>query len=200
MDADELAAEIVSSAANSLCLDMRFMTMAVFSLRREIVPGTGLPECDGSIVRFRRDSVISDYREERNMVTRQLAHCVFHCLLGHTDPSAPASRLLAEDMIVEYVLDTVDKSSIFRSLEAFEKHHVVHSIDDGTGSVKYEVCEGEDECTLSDMHTHFYCEKCHKTFCLKDITVPVVPLPEGFETRSINYIIKGTCPSCRNKA
>ena len=108
MDADELAAEIVSSAANSLCLDMRFMTMAVFSLRREVVPGTGLPECDGSIVRFRRDSVISDYREERNMVTRQLAHCVFHCLLGHTDPSAPASRLLAEDMIVEYVLDTMD--------------------------------------------------------------------------------------------
>ena len=101
---------------------------------------------------------------------------------------------------LETELDTVDKSSIFRSLEAFEKHHVVHSIDDGTGSVKYEVCEGEEECTVSDMHTHFYCEKCHKTFCLKDITVPVVPLPEGFETASINYIIKGTCPSCRRKS
>ena len=56
---------------------------------------------------------------------------------------------------LETVLDTVDKSSIFRSLEAFEKHHAVHSIDDGTGSVKYEVCEGEDECTVSDMHAHF---------------------------------------------
>ena len=56
---------------------------------------------------------------------------------------------------LETVLDTVDKSSIFRSLEIFEKHHVVHSIDDGTGSIKYEVCEGEDECTVSDMHTHF---------------------------------------------
>jgi len=111
--------------------------------------------------------------------------------------SSPRAMSLSD---LETVLDTVDKSSIFRSLEAFEKHHVVHSIDDGTGSVKYEVCEGEDECTLSDMHTHFYCEKCHKTFCLKDITVPVVPLPDGFETRSINYIIKGTCPSCRNKA
>ena len=44
---------------------------------------------------------------------------------------------------LETVLDTVDKSSIFRTLEVFEKHHAVHSIDDGTGSIKFEVCEGE---------------------------------------------------------
>lgn len=97
---------------------------------------------------------------------------------------------------LETVLDTVDKSSIFRSLEAFEKHHAVHSIDDGTGSVKYEVCEGEDECTVSDMHAHFYCEKCHKTYCLKEISAPVVDLPEGFEMNSVNYIVKGICREC----
>lgn len=97
---------------------------------------------------------------------------------------------------LETVLDTVDKSSIFRSLEVFEKYHAVHSIDDGTGSVKYEVCEGEDECTVSDMHAHFYCEKCHKTYCLKEISAPVVDLPEGFEMNSVNYIVKGTCREC----
>lgn len=100
---------------------------------------------------------------------------------------------------LETVLDTVDKSSIFRSLEVFEKHHVVHSIDDGTGSIKYEVCEGEDECTVSDMHTHFYCEKCRRTYCLKDIEVPVVSLPEGFELHSVNYIVKGICKDCSRK-
>lgn len=100
---------------------------------------------------------------------------------------------------LETVLDTVDKSSIFRSLEIFEKHHVVHSIDDGTGSIKYEVCEGEDECTVSDMHTHFYCEKCNRTYCLKDIEVPVVSLPEGFELHSVNYIVKGICKDCSRK-
>ena len=100
---------------------------------------------------------------------------------------------------LETVLETVDKSSIFRTLELFEKHHVVHSIDDGTGSVKYEVCEGEDECTLADMHTHFYCEICHRTVCLKDISAPVVSLPQGFQIHSVNYIIKGICPSCRSR-
>ena len=56
---------------------------------------------------------------------------------------------------------------------------------------------GEDECTLADMHTHFYCEACHRTFCLKDISAPIVDLPEGFLTYSVNYIIKGICPECR---
>lgn len=98
---------------------------------------------------------------------------------------------------LETVLDTVDKSSIFRTLEVFEKHHAVHSIDDGTGSIKFEVCEGGTDCTVSDMHTHFYCEKCHRTYCLKDINVPVVNLPEGFEMHSVNYIVKGICPGCR---
>ncbi len=98
---------------------------------------------------------------------------------------------------LESALETVDKSSIFRTLELFVKKHVVHAIDDGSGSVKYEVCEGEDECTLADMHTHFYCESCHRTFCLKDISAPIVSLPQGFQANSINYIIKGICPECR---
>lgn len=110
--------------------------------------------------------------------------------------SSPMAMSLSD---LETVLGTVDKSSIFRSLEVFEKHHVVHTIDDGTGSVKYEVCEGEDECTVSDMHTHFYCEKCHRTYCLKDIEVPVVGLPDGFELHSVNYIVKGICSHCSRK-
>ena len=67
-----------------------------------------------------------------------------------------AIRLLVVDAIasahravslsdLEVILDTVDKSSIFRTLELFVKHHVVHAIDDGSGSVKYEICEGEEE-------------------------------------------------------
>lgn len=110
--------------------------------------------------------------------------------------SSPRALSLSD---LETVLGTVDKSSIFRSLEVFEKHHVVHSIDDGTGSVKYEVCEGEEECTVSDMHTHFYCEKCRRTYCLKDIEVPIVGLPDGFELHSVNYIIKGICKDCSRR-
>ena len=68
---------------------------------------------------------------------------------------------------IEARLGTVDRSSVFRTLCLFVKHHLVHAIDDGSGSVKYEACDSRGDCSVSDMHTHFYCEVCHRTFCLK---------------------------------
>ncbi|MCE2615815.1 MAG: Fur family transcriptional regulator [Phocaeicola sp.] len=95
---------------------------------------------------------------------------------------------------LEEQLDTVDKSTVFRALTLFLKHHLIHAIEDGSGALKYEVCEGEDYC--DDMHTHFYCEICHQTFCLKDVPVPIIQIPEGFEMHFVNYMIKGICKNC----
>ncbi len=107
MDAVQAAREIVSSAASRICLDMRFMTAAVLSLGTEIEEGEGRPSCDGSRVTFHADTVLSMYREDPNSVARDLAHCVMHCILGHDAPG-DGDRALAEDMIVEYVLDSLD--------------------------------------------------------------------------------------------
>ena len=51
---------------------------------------------------------------------------------------------------LENMLDTVDKSSIFRTITLFLSHHLIHSIDDGTGSFKYAVCSlaKSTTCTL----------------------------------------------------
>lgn len=75
---------------------------------------------------------------------------------------------------LETMLDTVDKSTIFRTLTLFLSHHLIHSIDDGTGSFKYAVCSDSCSCDVSDLHTHFHCEKCNKTFCFTNIPTPVV--------------------------
>ena len=82
---------------------------------------------------------------------------------------------------LEDIMETMDKSSIFRVLNVFVKHHVAH------------------ECTLDDMHIHFYCEVCHRTFCFKTIHVPGIDLPGGFTVNSINYMAKGICPECSGK-
>lgn len=103
---------------------------------------------------------------------------------------------------LEARLVTVDKSSIFRTLTLFLSHHMVHGVDDGTGMMKYALCSptchcGEEEHTgLSDLHTHFRCEKCGRTFCLRGLPVPSVPLPEGFTLTSANYVLVGLCPNC----
>ena len=87
---------------------MRFLTRAVLSLGTAIVPGEGRPTCDGRTVTFHADTVVASFREDPNSVTRDLAHCVLHRILGHDSPCNPPETDLAEDMVVEYVLDCLD--------------------------------------------------------------------------------------------
>lgn len=100
---------------------------------------------------------------------------------------------------LENQLDTVDKSTLFRTITLFLGHSLIHSIDDGSGSLKYAVCNNSCNCLLEDLHTHFYCENCHKTFCIRNIPIPMVELPEKFTLQSINYVLKGLCPECSEK-
>lgn len=106
---------------------------------------------------------------------------------------------------LEERLVTVDKSSIFRTLTLFLAHHLIHAVDDGTGQLKYALCSPGCHCGeahhmgLSDLHTHFRCERCHRTFCLRGLPVPSVPLPEGFTLTSANYVLVGLCPSCNEE-
>lgn len=97
---------------------------------------------------------------------------------------------------LEEELDTVDKSTIFRTITLFHSHHLIHCIDDGSGALKYAVCSDDCDCSVSDLHSHFYCERCHRTFCFEKIRVPVVNLPAGFSVTSVNYVLKGVCPAC----
>ena len=60
---------------------------------------------------------------------------------------------------LETLLDTVDKSTISRTIALFLSHHLIHSIDDGSGSLKYAVCDNSCNCVVQDLHSHFYCEK-----------------------------------------
>ena len=84
----------------------------------------------------------------------------------------------------------------FSTITLFLSHHLIHCIDDGTKSFKYAVCSDSCACEMNDLHTHFHCEKCNKTFCFKNIPTPVVNLPQGFTLSSINYVLKGVCPDC----
>lgn len=97
---------------------------------------------------------------------------------------------------IETSLETMDRSSIYRALTALLDGDVIHSIEDGKGITKYEICHGESHCSVEDMHAHFYCEKCERTFCFEDIAAPYINIPAEFTIRSVNYMLKGLCPKC----
>lgn len=106
---------------------------------------------------------------------------------------------------LEAKLGTVDKSSIFRTLSLFLKHHLVHCVEDGSGMLKYALCPPDCHCGeedhqgLDDLHTHFHCERCGHTFCLRGLPVPQVSLPQGFTLSTANYVLVGLCPECARK-
>ena len=96
---------------------------------------------------------------------------------------------------LESRLDTVDRSSITRTLSLFLKHGLIHPISDGSGSVKYEPCHGDTTHHHTDEHAHFHCEKCGMTVCLEH-EIPEVTLPPGFHAHSASFVITGTCSRC----
>ena len=99
---------------------------------------------------------------------------------------------------LEYKILSIDKSGVFRALTLFREHHLVHVIEDGGDGVRYELCHSHDgHAEDDDQHVHFYCERCHRTFCLHDTPIPAVALPEGYRLTGINYMVKGLCPECR---
>jgi len=98
---------------------------------------------------------------------------------------------------IEKQFDNVERSTIFRTLKTFQDNYLIHSVDDGTGAIKYALCDDDCTCNLEDLHIHFLCNKCGQTHCLKDIPIPVLDMPEGFDLQSANFVVKGTCPNCK---
>ncbi|WP_302591731.1 Fur family transcriptional regulator [uncultured Muribaculum sp.] len=101
---------------------------------------------------------------------------------------------------IEADLVTMEKSSVFRVLALLAEQHVLHTIEDGSGVTRYEICKANEDCCLEEeIHAHFYCELCHEVFCFDSIHLPKVDFPDGFSVRSMNYMFKGVCPKCNSK-
>jgi Fur family ferric uptake transcriptional regulator len=99
---------------------------------------------------------------------------------------------------LEAALPTIDRSTLFRTLTLLSDAHPLHDIDDGSGSQKYCVCHVDD--TRHCMgHVHITCQECHHTFCLTNVKIPPVALPEGFMPIETEYVVKGICSECAKR-
>ena len=114
---------------------------------------------------------------------------VMKTLMGEQNPQSLSN--------LERKMVSMDKSSIFRTLTLFLEHDVVHAFEDGRGVLCYELCEEKGACDHHDGHIHFYCESCHQSYCFKNQQIPMVSIPDGFESHSVSFVVKGLCPECR---
>ena len=82
-----------------------------------------------------------------------------------------------------------ERSTLFRTMKG-----IVHQIEDGTGIVKYALCEDNCDCEVgNDLHLHFHCNSCGETVCLTEHKIPTINLPEGYVAEDINLVAKGVC-------
>lgn len=98
---------------------------------------------------------------------------------------------------IERQFDNAERSTIYRALKVFQENNLVHSVYDGTGAVRYALCDEECQCTLDDQHVHFLCNSCGQSYCLRSLPVPQVELPDGFELESAHFVLTGTCSDCK---
>ncbi|NEU06957.1 transcriptional repressor [Flavihumibacter sp. R14] len=129
-------------------------------------------------------------------------------LLEAKNINPTAMRLLVLDFLLqqsatisltdlEKGMHPADRITLYRTLKTFQEKGLVHSIDDGSGSVKYALCQSEcDDHHHHDLHVHFYCHNCKETFCLEKSVIPVVNLPAQFLAEEMSFLVKGVCDTC----
>ena len=126
-------------------------------------------------------------RLERLLINKGIRPTALRILIFRTLQEKENALSLAD---LEAELKTVDKSTIYRTLSVLLQHTLIHSIADGC------TCNAAEHSGFSDLHLHFTCEHCHRTYCFRGMPVPKVNVPEGFQIHSANYMLMGLCPEC----
>lgn len=98
---------------------------------------------------------------------------------------------------IEDYFDNSDRTTLYRTLKTFVESGIAHQIDDGTGIMKYAICEEHCNCEIGiDLHLHFHCNNCDETVCLTEHKIPHINLPEGYLAEDANLVVKGICEKC----
>lgn len=108
-----------------------------------------------------------------------------------------ANGALSHGVIEKSMGETMDRVTIYRTLQVFVEKGIIHTIPTNDNSIRYALCK--DECESGhhhDHHVHFVCVKCGTTTCLDDVTVPEVRLPKGFKPKLAEMVVSGNCDNC----
>lgn len=97
--------------------------------------------------------------------------------------------------------DRYDRVTIYRTLYSFEEKGLIHSINDVGGAVKFALCQ-QQTCSQEihhDNHIHFSCTACSQTFCLNEVHIPHISLPQGYQVSRMHLSAEGICKGCSSQ-
>jgi len=107
-----------------------------------------------------------------------------------------SDKALSEHEIKHALPDLFDRVTFYRSLKTLEEYNIIHHIILHDSTVKYAL---NKEAFPQGDHAHFHCVKCDIVTCL-DMQLPDAPnLPDGFSVNSVEVLLEGICPDCKDK-
>ncbi len=93
---------------------------------------------------------------------------------------------------------SLDRVTVYRTLQSFVEKGIIHHIPTSDNSIKYALCKDKcEEGHHHDNHVHFICNSCAKTICLDDVIIPNVKLPKGFTPDKSEMMVHGVCGECK---
>lgn len=96
---------------------------------------------------------------------------------------------------LEDEFSSYDRVTLYRTLNSFVEHGVLHKIPGDSGYAMFGVCH--DTCDSNEHHhdhMHFKCNECGNVECL-DRHIPSIDIP-GYLVQEANLILNGICQSC----
>lgn len=101
---------------------------------------------------------------------------------------------LNSPMLEAALNNQVDRSTVYRILQSFEKDGRIHKIVDSNGKIFYAACKNCSSESHFHNHFHFKCNQCNQIECL-DQKVPQ-PDKKGYVFKEFYGLIDGVCATC----
>lgn len=92
----------------------------------------------------------------------------------------------------------IDRVTLFRILNAFEEHKIIHIIRLEDGRKLFALCNQDcSQDAHSHKHIHFECERCEDVSCLPITGFPQFNIP-NYIINNISININGICLNCNS--
>ena len=107
-----------------------------------------------------------------------------------------SNKSLSVEEIMDFFENSINKVTVYRSLDSFENKGIIHKVPDSNNHKRYSLCN--DQCNInSHNHGHFICYSCSQTFCLDNIKSPDLTNLKEYDIKELKLIIEGYCKECR---
>lgn len=105
---------------------------------------------------------------------------------------------LSAHEVEQFLPAGTDRITLYRTLKSLNENGLIHQVMDSGDIIRYAACS--IECSAEahfDNHVHFKCTFCQHIFCLSQVAIPSVSLPNNFEAHARDYLMVGICATCR---